>query len=846
MGAVRLVVFVVSAIALLAAAEESDLVLCTGGKVELRGGGASCGPVVYGRFPDGRLLWGGCMGKDGPDAAARLATFTFMQGGKIPHTEGTLALSEESGGVRISVSGTVKGERFGDGGLGLRLSVPAGAISNVTWTGVDGTCRRIGEDGVRHFVKPARISALSLAMPGGGFKIIFDEATTLTWHDARPDADMFVLRFSRAGKTKVAKGETVRFSMLVSRTDGTPTTVGVREQFVVKAGRSWIPCKYLKTPEKGSALDFSEICRRDVPAGRYGFLKAVDGHFEFEGRPGEAVRFWGANITSSACFPKTDDDAAALAERLARIGYNSVRIHHHDWGCAKGVKKSGELNSDYMARLDRFIYECIERGLYITTDLYVSRDVPWRDIGLDRPGLVGHNRFKGEILYREAAYSNYCAFAKAFLEHVNPHTGRRYADEPALNLISLVNEGLFFSGWNSLSSEPLFRDTWKTWLEKRRRSDPDCFPGFSPDAPPGGIYDQKTTKGPRAEILAAFSSDKEREFYGRMRVFLKGIGVKALLTDVNFGPATGAIREMRHEFDYVDTHFYYEHPKKKSGYFSIPNEHPLAQCSGKELAFAAKRFPDRPFTVSEYNWCGPCAYRNVGALLGACVAAKQDWSGVWRFAYAQRASILPDCAGSPDAFDVATDPVNYAAEKAAVALYLRGDMSSTPMLSAPSLSSLVGGGFSFDAKTKTVMVNTPLTAGGAAPAGVGMDVGAVSFRVEGADACVWVSSLDGRPIAQSGRMLMAHVTDVLGDGARFTDSTRQNRIYAGTRPLAQVGIVELRIRRSVPDSCVVYRLDMSGRRLAAIPARLENGGLSFIANVAYDATATIFYEISDP
>ena len=39
------------------------------------------------------------------------------------------------------------------------------------------------------------------------------------------------------------------------------------------------------------------------------------------------------------------------------------------------------------------------------------------------------------------------AFAKNLMTHVNPYTGRAYKDEPALPLISLINEGGLFMGW---------------------------------------------------------------------------------------------------------------------------------------------------------------------------------------------------------------------------------------------------------------------------------------------------------------------------------------------------------------------------------------------------------------
>ena len=822
------------------------VLLSSGGRVTFGECSEWCmSPLIYG---NGGKLWGVSVGTE-PDAAGCSACYEFMLGGRKPvkWASGKISLASEGGRVRVSLTCEVTGGDISRGGAGMLLSLPAGMFSNRVWRIDGGAWRNFpGRPLGVGFVKSAKLSSFAVDAPGGAIELHFDSPAFFSWRDPQNGNGAYLFRFAPMGQGSLAKNSLVMFSFLVSRLDGTPISPRTVSHFVVKAGKDWIPCIYRKTPEKGSALDFSCMGQLDAPAGKYGFLKACGGHFEFENRPGVPVRFWGANITSSACFPKTAELAAELAERLSRIGYNSVRIHHHDFGCVYRTGDPGRLNPDYIDRLDRFLHECIKRGLYITTDLYVSRDVKWRDIGLDRDGFVGHNRFKGEILYREAAYSNYCAFAKAFLTHVNRYTGRRYADEPALNLISLVNEGLFFSGWNSLSKEPLFRATWKSWLEQRRREDPSCFPGFSVDEPPQGIYNQKVVEGGRADILTEFSVHMEKRFYERMRAFLKGIGVKALLTDVNFGPSRPGMKELRRNFDYIDMHFYYEHPKKAGGRTFIPNRHPLDRPEGEGLQFDSKRYHDRPFTVSEYNWSGPCAWRGTGALIGAAVASLQDWSGIWRFAYAQHSRVLPENAEGPRAFDVAVDPVNYVAERAAIALYLRGDMPAMPYKGAFRLPELNNSFFRTDAKTLSAVVDTERTVGGCALAGNSIKAGAMDVHVQGSPACVWATTLDGCAIKKSKRILFAHLTDVLGEGTEFLDSTRRHLLKWGKRPLVQTGIADVRIQLDSSNAYRVYRLDMAGVRCGVVESRMQNGTLSFRADVAYNPqSATICYEICD-
>ena len=59
------------------------------------------------------------------------------------------------------------------------------------------------------------------------------------------------------------------------------------------------------------------------------------------------------------------------------------------------------------------------------------------------------------------------------------------------------------------------------------------------------------------------------------------------------------------------------------------------------------------------------------------MGALQNWDGIWRFAYSHSNQNLfrPSSMGY---FDLVTDPLNQAADRAAVMLYLRGDLKPNP------------------------------------------------------------------------------------------------------------------------------------------------------------------------
>ena len=143
-----------------------------------------------------------------------------------------------------------------------------------------------------------------------------------------------------------------------------------------------------------------------------------------------------------------------LAERLMRLGYNAVRIHHYEGELVKDQPNSVTLNPQKLEQLDYLLAAFAKRGLYITTDLFVSRPVKWKELGSDQPGNVPMDTFKVMVPVVPAAFDNWKAFSRALLEHVNPYTHLRYADDPALAWLSMINEGNYGNFFGELRKIP--------------------------------------------------------------------------------------------------------------------------------------------------------------------------------------------------------------------------------------------------------------------------------------------------------------------------------------------------------------------------------------------------------
>jgi len=166
------------------------------------------------------------------------------------------------------------------------------------------------------------------------------------------------------------------------------------EGVTITAGPEWIPLKLELDIVPGSALDFSILGLQDPPAGKYGRVIArPDGQFAFEKDPATARRFYGVNLCFSGQY-LTHEEADRLADRFMRLGYNTVRLHHYEGLLAQGQPNTTTFNADQLDKLDYLVSALVRRGIYITTDLFTSRPVTFREIGENRDGPVGMDHYK--------------------------------------------------------------------------------------------------------------------------------------------------------------------------------------------------------------------------------------------------------------------------------------------------------------------------------------------------------------------------------------------------------------------------------------------------------------------
>ena len=477
-----------------------------------------------------------------------------------------------------------------------------------------------------------------------------------------------------------------------------PTPSTTQPPVVITAGPDWIPLRPELEIEPGSALDFSQMGFVDAPAGKHGRVIArPDGQFAFTDSPEVARRFYGVNLCFGAHY-LTKEEAERLAERLVRLGYNALRIHHYERDLVQRQANSTTLNPQKLEAFDHLMAAMIRRGIYLTTDLFVSRPVPYREVGIDREGQIPMDTFKILVPVHAGAFENWKQFGRALLGHTNPETKRRYADEPALAWIAMINEGNFGNFFRDIQTIPEWKVAWNRWLAARYHDRAAQAAAWGTELKSDEDAAQQTVgwpeklqmEGARARDCIAFLSDTEREMVLKMKAFLRDeLGCRALVSNASSWTRFATDQSARAVYDYVDDHFYVDHPQWVGTSWRLPsrcpNTSPLAggAAGGRSITFT--RLLDRPFTVTEYNYSGPGRFRGVGGILTGSLGALQGWGGIWRFAYShsREALLAPSRMGY---FDVASDPLSQAAERASLCLFLRGDLQTAPHSVALAMS----------------------------------------------------------------------------------------------------------------------------------------------------------------
>ncbi|UCF16317.1 MAG: cellulase family glycosylhydrolase, partial [Phycisphaerales bacterium] len=383
------------------------------------------------------------------------------------------------------------------------------------------------------------------------------------------------------------------------------------------------------------------------PAGRFGFVRAKGDKLVFEN--GQQVRFWGGNIAAYAIFADKEH-IRAQAKRIAQLGYNLMRIHHHDsmgWVGRtviedKSRADSQHLDAEVMDRLDYWIKCLRDEGVYIWLDLHVGRlfkagdDIGAGFAEMQRRSKRDGAEGKGYCYFNERIEQLMKDFNAKYMTHVNKYTSLAYKDDPAIMGLLITNENDITSHFGNL----MLADKNNPWHNRVFESRVRAF------AQRHSLDFNQTGRTWEPGPSKLFLADTEYQWNRRMLAGLDDIGVKVLVSTTQmwgnmslYGlpPLTaGGIIDVH---SYGSTEALSANPRFKDNYVTY---------------LASGQAHDKPVSITEWNVPFPKVDRFTAPLYVASISALQGWDAPMIYNYSQRTFGRPSRQGTWSTFsDVA-------------------------------------------------------------------------------------------------------------------------------------------------------------------------------------------------
>lgn len=429
-----------------------------------------------------------------------------------------------------------------------------------------------------------------------------------------------------------------------------------------------------------SPVDLSFLNAPEKPAGKRGFVKASGEQLAFEDNT--PVRFWGTNLSAYSLFKTPDEEIIKQAKRLSALGFNLVRLHHHDspwvspnvFGDGTLIRDTQQLNAESLRKIDLWVKSLKDEGIYVWLDMHVQRALTANDNIDDFKELAkGEPRvdLKGYAYVNQSIQQAMKRFTEQYMTHVNPYTGLAYKDDPAIAAVLITNENDITQHYgNALMPDKKVPAHTKLYQEQA-----DAFAKHN-DLPADRTW-RAWEHGPSKLFL----NDLERRFDVEMITHLRSLGVKVPIATTSTwgGNGLSALPALT-SGDVIDAHSY--------GAIGQLEKNPLTS-DGMINWIAAAQVVGLPLTVTEWNAEPfPLPDRHSLPLYVAGTASHQGWDAMMQYAYSQQA--FNSGWRTADNWHAYNDPAMLATLPAAALLYRRADVqqATTRYVFAPTPATL--------------------------------------------------------------------------------------------------------------------------------------------------------------
>jgi len=363
---------------------------------------------------------------------------------------------------------------------------------------------------------------------------------------------------------------------------------------------------------------------QEKPAGKHGFLQMKGADFAFE--DGTPVKFWAVLFVNHMADKEDFDQWAPM---LAKYGVNLGRM------CFMGKPTGKQWNhyirlqdpadglkfdAEALARFDYGFAKLKEQGIYsgfcpfwgwFPTEADKKRFINYDElITVLRKSFPMEGSFYALTAIAPDVQDLQIQFHVNLLNHVNPHTGLRYADDPAVAYVELQNEEDIFLGTQNLEAalaqcptyKKLFFERFAQWLKEKYRTPEALAAAWGTTLKKGESLEQATLNpfpayfagaapNQRAADQMAFLYSVQSEYYRKFAKAVRGTGYK--------GPVIGsgwqASNWVGHllnvmsdrEIGHIDRHNY--------------NGADLKNPGRGLMSAGFQAVLDRPFAFSEWN-----------------------------------------------------------------------------------------------------------------------------------------------------------------------------------------------------------------------------------------------------
>lgn len=337
-------------------------------------------------------------------------------------------------------------------------------------------------------------------------------------------------------------------------------------------------------------------------------------------------RWWGVDLT----IDQLSDAPDAQADAIIALGFNLVRFTELERPAPAGLlnpkRKKPEdpwLDAAGAEKLDKLVAALTARGVKLWLESRSERDEA--------------------ALWEPDRAQRATAWLTALWGRTNPHTGRRYADDPAVVGLTLSESGsLLLSRGVGLEGLPAERlatldRRWNTWLHERYPDDaalvaawgrlgPDDRPGALRREPAFPALDDDWPAARKRDLLS-FYAELEQSFYKRLYDTARTIGFTAPILPAPSN-GRGMVQALQGGFEAAGAHFAFDKPQDGRMRGDSALAHPEALAGLLPIAVQGQAM-----VLTGLAHPAPNPYRAEAPLLWATLAGAQGWQTVswsWR------------------------------------------------------------------------------------------------------------------------------------------------------------------------------------------------------------------------